>query len=152
LPGLESSEVPEIKRSALMPFPARLMYDIVNDVDSYPDFLPWCGGVETHRIDEFSQEASILMRAAGLNQRFKTRNCMVPGETISMELVDGPFSKLDGLWCFTPIDDEACKIELKLRFEMKKGLANALLAPAFSRIANTMVDSFCARARELNEN
>jgi len=143
--------VPEIRRSALMPYPVQFMYDIVNDVDSYPEFLPWCGGVKIHQLDNSSMEASILMRGAGLNHWFKTLNSMVPGQSIEMELVEGPFSKLDGLWSFTPIDSEGCKIELRLLFEMKQGLASTLIAPAFSRIANTMVDSFCDRARDQYE-
>jgi ribosome-associated toxin RatA of RatAB toxin-antitoxin module len=143
--------VPEIRRSALMPYPAQFMYDIVNDVDSYPVFLPWCGGVKIHKLDNFSMGASILMRGAGINHWFKTRNSMVPGKSIEMELVEGPFSKLDGRWSFTPIDSDGCKIELRLLFEMKQGLASTLIAPAFSRIANTMVDSFCDRARDQYE-
>jgi ribosome-associated toxin RatA of RatAB toxin-antitoxin module len=142
--------VPEIRRSALMPYPARVMYDIVNDVARYPDFLPWCGGVEIHRVDEGSMEASISMQAAGLNHWFKTRNSMVPAMSISMMLLEGPFSKLEGRWVFTQLDSDGCKIELALVFEMKKNLTSALIAPAFSRIANTMVDSFCDRARKLH--
>jgi ribosome-associated toxin RatA of RatAB toxin-antitoxin module len=134
-----------------MPYPAQFMYDIVNDVDSYPEFLPWCGGVKIHQLDNSSMEASILMHGAGLNHWFKTRNSMVPGQSIEMELVEGPFSKLEGLWSFTPIDSEGCKIELRLLFEMKQGLASTLIAPAFSRIGNTMVDSFCDRARDQYE-
>ena len=143
--------MPEIRRSALMPYPVQFMYEIVNDVDAYPEFLPWCGGVKVHQLDSSSMEASILMRGAGLNHWFKTRNTMVPGKSIEMELVEGPFSKLEGLWSFTPIDSDGCKIELKLLFEMKQGLASTLIAPAFSRIANTMVDSFCDRARDQYE-
>lgn len=143
--------MPEIRRSALMPYPVQFMYDIVNDVDSYPEFLPWCGDVKIHQLDNSSMEASILMRGAGLNHWFKTRNSMVPGQSIEMELVEGPFSKLEGLWSFTPIDSEGCKIELRLLFEMKQGLASTLIAPAFSHIGNTMVDSFCDRARDQYE-
>ena len=143
--------MPEIRRSALMPYPARFMYDVVNNVDSYPDFLPWCGGVETHHIDETSMEASILMRGVGLNHWFKTRNSMQPGKSIAMVLVEGPFSRLEGLWRFTPVDAEGCKVELALEYELKQGLASAIIAPAFSRIANTMVRSFCEHASELYE-
>ena len=134
-----------------MPYPARFMYEVVNDVDNYPVFLPWCGGVETHHVDENSMEASILMRGAGLNHWFKTRNSMQPGESIEMALVEGPFSRLEGLWKFTPVDAEGCKVELVLAYELKQGLASAIIAPAFSRIANTMVSSFCERASELYE-
>jgi ribosome-associated toxin RatA of RatAB toxin-antitoxin module len=143
--------VPEIKRSALMPYAAQIMYDIVNDVQRYPEFLPWCGGVKVHRADSHSMEAAILMQAAGLNHWFKTRNAMVPGESIEITLLEGPFSKLEGSWNFTSLNDDGCKIELMLQFEIKHSLAAAIIAPAFSRIANTMVESFCNRARDLHE-
>ena len=143
--------MPEIKRSALMPYPARFMYDIVNDVERYPEFLPWCGGARLEHADEHSMRAAILMQAAGLNHWFKTRNTMVPGESIEIELVEGPFSRLDGSWRFTQLNDQGCKIELALNFEIKHGLAAAIMTPAFSRIANTLVESFCNRARQLHE-
>lgn len=131
-----------------MPYPADFMYDIVNDVDSYPDFLPWCAEVKVHQVDDVSMEASILMRGIGLNHWLKTRNSMVAGESIDMALVEGPFSKLEGHWEFTPIANEGCKIELVMQFEIEKSITAALIAPAFSHIANSMVDSFCNRARE----
>jgi ribosome-associated toxin RatA of RatAB toxin-antitoxin module len=143
--------MPEIKRSALMPYPAGVMYDIVNDVERYPEYLPWCGGVKLHESQETSMEASILMRAAGLNHWFKTRNRMVPGKSIEISLVEGPFSQLEGSWRFTPIDTDGCKIELLLQFEIHNSLAAVVIKPAFSRIANTMVESFCTRASQLYE-
>ena len=141
----------EIERSALMPYSARVMYDIVNDVEHYPVFLPWCGATRIEQSDEYSMIAAILMQAAGLNHWFKTGNSMVPGERIDISLLEGPFSKLDGSWRFTPINSDGCKIELVLNFEIKHNLASAIIAPAFSRIANTLVESFCNRARDLHE-
>jgi ribosome-associated toxin RatA of RatAB toxin-antitoxin module len=141
----------EIERSALMPYPARVMYDIVNDVEHYPEFLPWCGATRIEHQDEHSMVAAILMQAAGLNHWFKTGNSMVQGERIDISLLEGPFSKLDGSWLFTPINSDGCKIELVLNFEIKHNLARAIIAPAFSRIANTLVESFCNRARDLHE-
>jgi len=76
---------------------------------------------------------------------------MQPGESIEMALVEGPFSRLEGRWSFTPLDTEGCKVELVLQYELKQGLASAIIAPAFSRIANTMVSSFCERANDLYE-
>jgi ribosome-associated toxin RatA of RatAB toxin-antitoxin module len=96
-------------------------------------------------------EAAILMQAAGLNHWFKTRNTMVPGESIEIALLEGPFSQLEGSWNFTSLGSDGCKIELMLKYEIKHNLAAAIIAPAFSRIANTMVESFCNRARELHE-
>ncbi len=141
----------KIIRSALMPYPPGVLYDIVNDVDSYPEFLPWCGGVRIDQLSETSMEAAILMQTAGLNHWFKTRNRMVPGESIDITLLEGPFKRLDGSWRFSPLDTDGCKIELMLNFEIKHNLASAIIAPAFTRIANTMVESFCNRATDQNE-
>ena len=140
-----------VSRRALMPYSAEVMYGIVRDVDRYPEFLPWCGGSRIHRQDEREMEASVEIRMAGLRQSFTTLNRMQPGRSIDMELIDGPFDVLQGQWRFTPIEDSGCRIELELKFKLKRGMAAKLIAPAFSKIANTMVDSFCARARELNE-
>ena len=142
--------MPDIERSALLPYAPGVIYDIVNDVERYPDFLPWCGGARIHHGDRYSMEAAILMQAAGLNHWFTTRNRMQPGESIEIELVDGPFERLDGRWLFRPIDSDGCKIELLLHYEIKHNLAATIIAPAFTRIANTMVESFCNRARDLD--
>ena len=142
--------MPEISRSALLPYPPRFVYDIVNDVEAYPAFLPWCGGAELHRADQTSLEASIKISVAGVDQWFRTRNAMIPGESIEIELVEGPFKRLQGRWNFVSLDGSGCKIELVLAFEFKRGLTAAVIGPAFTRIANTMVDSFCQRARELH--
>jgi ribosome-associated toxin RatA of RatAB toxin-antitoxin module len=120
-------------------------------VERYSEFLPWCGGSEVLEANETEMEASITIRLAGLEQRLTTRNRMQPGKSIEMELLDGPFDYLHGEWRFTPLADQGCKVALELQFQLKAGLASAIIAPAFSKIANTMVDSFCARARYLNE-
>ena len=148
---LESFEVPRISRSALLPYPPRFVYDIVNEVEAYPEFLPWCGGVEIEQADTTGMRASIRISGAGLNQWFKTRNRMVPGESIEIELVEGPFTNLQGRWQFTPLDDAGCRIDLTMEFEFKAGLAAALIRPAFTRIANTLVNSFCTRAHQLHD-
>lgn len=143
--------MPEIKRSALLPYPAGFMYQVVNDVEAYPEFLPWCGGARIHVVDNSSMEASILISIAGIERWFRTCNRLRADESIELTLLDGPFESLEGSWKFVPLADDSCKIELQLNFEMKRGLASAVIAPAFTRIANTLVDSFCARAKELHE-
>lgn len=143
--------MPEILRSALMPFSADYMYQVVNDVAAYPQFLPWCGGVKIHHADDSLMEASILMKKGKLDHWFRTRNNLQPGRLIEMTLVEGPFNKLQGCWRFTPVGDAASKIELSLSFEMDKGLTAMLIKPVFTRIANTMVASFCDRAQALHE-
>ena len=143
--------MPEIKRSALLPYPADFMYALVNDVAAYPEFLPWCAETRIHQVDENNMEASILMQKSGLRQWFKTRNQLEPGRSIKMSLLEGPFSQLEGSWMFTPVGESGCKIEFELSFEIRRGLASAIISPAFSLIANSMVESFCARAREIHE-
>ncbi|MCP4494018.1 MAG: type II toxin-antitoxin system RatA family toxin [Gammaproteobacteria bacterium] len=142
--------MPKINRSALMPFAAQYMYDIVNDVSAYPDFLPWCGGAKILSSGEGYREAAVLIKKGPLNHWFSTRNQLTKNARIDMRLVDGPFKKLQGAWEFRVLDDEACKILLNLEFEFSNGLTAALLTPVFSQIANTMVDSFCARAQEIH--
>ena len=142
--------MPEISRNALLPYPAVFMYDIVNQVEAYPEFLPWCGGARVHQASETELEASIKISVGALDKWFKTRNTMVPGRSIEIELVDGPFKSLHGRWQFIELEDNECKIELVLKFEFKAGLAAAVIGPVFTRIANTMVDSFCQRAREIH--
>jgi ribosome-associated toxin RatA of RatAB toxin-antitoxin module len=142
--------VPEVKRSALLTYSAHSLYDIVNDVSAYPEFLPWCGGVEIHRQDSASMEATIKMKMGKLDHRFKTRNTMIPNESISMSLLEGPFSKLEGEWRFSDIENLGSKIEFELSFEVASPITSAIITPAFTHIANTMVDSFCSRARQLH--
>ena len=141
----------EIRRSAILPYPPGELYALVNDVEAYPQFLPWCGDAKILARGPDSMDASILIRRAGLNQWFTTRNRLLADESIEMELLDGPFERLHGHWRFEPLDDSGCRIEFVLRFEMKRGLASAIIAPAFRKIADTLIDSFCDRARELHE-
>ena len=91
------------------------------------------------------------MKKGKLNHWFSTHNQLAKNKAIDMKLIDGPFKKLEGVWHFQSLDAESCKIELHLEFEFSIGLASALLTPIFSQIANTMVDSFCSRAYEVNE-
>ncbi|NNE64417.1 MAG: type II toxin-antitoxin system RatA family toxin [Gammaproteobacteria bacterium] len=142
--------MPKIRRSAIMPFSAEVMYDIVNDIEAYPEFLPWCGGARINHRDETIMEASVLMKKGLLNHWFTTRNKLYSNERIEMNLVDGPFKVLQGSWEFCRIDEDASRIELDLTFEFSSGVATSVLTPVFSKIANTMVDSFCARAYEIN--
>ena len=132
-----------------MPYSTRAMFDIVNNVRAYPEFLPWCGDVRILNEEGDFMEASVLMKKGPLNHWFSTRNYLQEFSTINMSLIDGPFKKLNGSWQFQAFDEESCKVELKLDFEFSTGLTSRLLSPVFSQIANTMVDSFCARAHEV---
>jgi ribosome-associated toxin RatA of RatAB toxin-antitoxin module len=142
--------VTSINRSALMPYPAQTMYEVVNNVAGYPEFLPWCADAKILCQNETSMDASLLISNAGVNHWFSTRNLLVKNKKIKMKLLDGPFKRLEGSWEFVEFDEQASKIILQLEFEFSLGLGKTLIAPIFSQIANTLVDSFCARAHEVN--
>ena len=132
-----------------MPFSAMQMYDLVNDVESYPRFLPWCsdGRLVSSTEDELCGE--IEVSRAGVKQRFTTCNKLVKGERIDIGLKKGPFKKLEGSWVFTPLQENACKVELSLHFEFSGALIDRAFGKVFNQIAVTMVDAFCKRAGEV---
>lgn len=137
----------KVARTALMPYSAKQMFDIVNGVAAYPDFLPWCGGAEVLSETEIEMNASVTIAKAGIKQTFQTRNHLVSGERIEMHLVEGPFKHLKGEWHFKPLDENACKIAFEVEFEVSSGLLNAAIGPIFEQIASTLVESFCTRAK-----
>ncbi|WP_024851345.1 type II toxin-antitoxin system RatA family toxin [Hydrogenovibrio kuenenii] len=139
----------KIIRSALLPYSALEVYNIVNDVAAYPEFLPWCGGSEVIESNETMMVASVTIAKAGLKQTFVTQNTLKPGESIKMQLVEGPFSHLAGEWVFKVLDERACKITFELAFEVSHPLLKAALGAVFEQIASTMVQSFCERAKQI---
>ncbi|ALN18040.1 type II toxin-antitoxin system RatA family toxin [Ectopseudomonas mendocina] len=138
-----------IQRSALLPYPAQALYDLVNDVASYPQFLPWCSASEILEASETHMLASLEVAKGGIGQRFVTRNVLLPGQRIEMNLQEGPFTSLNGIWEFKALGDKACKISLDLTFDYAGPLVRATLGPLFNQAANTMVDAFCQRAKQL---
>lgn len=134
-----------------MPYSAKTMYEVVNRVSEYPEFLPWCADAKILSQNDTSMDASILIKKAGVNHWFSTSNSLVKNKTIEMNLLDGPFKKLEGVWEFIEFDEKASKIILKLEFEFSLGLGKTLIAPVFSQIANSMVESFCNRAHQINK-
>ena len=140
---------PHIQRSALLPYSAAALYDLINDVPSYPQFLPWCSASEVLEETEDSMRAALMIAKWHLSQRFVTKNTLVPNQSISMALEEGPFSQLQGTWEFKALGEKACKISLDLEFDYAGPIINATLGPLFTQAANTMVDAFCQRAKEL---
>lgn len=138
-----------IQRSALLPYPAQALYDLVNDVASYPKFLPWCAASEVLEVSDNLMRASLTVAKGNVSQRFMTRNSLVLGQSIEMQLEEGPFSQLQGVWEFKALGDKACKISLDLTFDYAGPLVRATLGPLFTQAANTMVDAFCQRAKQL---
>ncbi|MBC9249414.1 ubiquinone-binding protein [Pseudomonas alcaligenes] len=138
-----------IQRSALLPYPASALYELVNDVASYPQFLPWCSASCVLESSAEEMRASLTVAKGGLSQQFMTRNRLVAGQSIEMKLVEGPFSQLHGLWEFKALGDKACKISLDMTFDYAGPLVKATLGPLFTQAANTLVDAFCQRAKQL---
>lgn len=138
-----------IQRSALLPFPATALYGLVNDVARYPEFLPWCAATEVLEESATKMRASMTLSKGGVSQRFVTCNSLQAGERIEMNLEEGPFTQLHGIWEFKALTDKACKISLDLSFDYSGSLVKATLGPLFNQAANTLVDAFCQRAKQL---
>ncbi|RDK89996.1 type II toxin-antitoxin system RatA family toxin [Enterobacillus tribolii] len=141
--------MPQISRSALVPFSARQMYQLVNDVAAYPAFLPGCIGSRVLESGPESMTAAVAVSKAGISKTFTTRNTLTDNSSIRMQLVDGPFRKLMGGWQFTPLSDDACKVELHLDFEFTNKLVELAFGKIFKELAGSMVQAFTSRAREV---
>ncbi len=141
--------MPTINRSALVPFSPEQMFEIVNDVDKYVEFLPWCGASEKLDVEGSSVKASVTIAKGPVNKTFITQNTLDINKEIEMELVDGPFKYLKGSWRFEDIKGQACKISLDLEFEFTNGLVSMAIGPIFNQIANSMVDAFVERAKNI---
>jgi ribosome-associated toxin RatA of RatAB toxin-antitoxin module len=139
-----------IQRSALLPYPAQALYDLVNDVARYSEFLPWCSSAQVLEVSEHAMRASLAIAKGGLSQHFVTQNTLVPGQSIVMDLVEGPFNQLHGVWTFKALGEKACKISLDLSFDYAGPIIRATLGPLFNQAANTLVDAFCQRAKALH--
>ncbi|MDX8126645.1 type II toxin-antitoxin system RatA family toxin [Methylomonas sp. BW4-1] len=138
-----------VQKSALVKFSAKQMFDLVDDIESYPKFLPWCSGSKILKREGNIVEGQIDIAKAGFHKSFTTRNKIDQGGRIQISLLDGPFSSLEGFWSFMPLREDASKISLDLEFEISGMLANLAFGPVFNQICNTMVTSFTQRAKAL---
>jgi ribosome-associated toxin RatA of RatAB toxin-antitoxin module len=138
-----------IQKSALVKYSARQMFDLVNDIETYPKFLPWCSGSRIIKREEDFVEAELMISKGGFNKSFSTRNTIDEGGRITVSLLNGPFSYLEGVWNFMPLREDASKISLDLEFEMSGVLANLAFGAVFNQICNTMVASFISRAKDV---
>ena len=125
------------------------MYDLVCDIDAYPQFLPWCGGSRILKREDDVIEAELLIAKGGFKKAFSTRNRIENGTKMTISLLNGPFTSMEGEWNFTPLREDACKISLDLEFEMPGKLANLAFGAVFNQICNTMVSSFTSRAKQV---
>lgn len=139
----------QVKRSALVLHTAEQMFDLVNDVRQYPQFLPWCSATEVGAESDQVLEATLYLAKGGLKYSFTTRNQLDRPRQMDIALVEGPFSSLHGIWVFTPLSDEACKVELTMEFEFQGKLTGMAMSKVFSSVATTLVDAFVTRADEV---
>ena len=148
-----------VKKSVLLWYSPREMYELVTAVEDYPAFLPWCANAEVLQRDDIGATVRLTLAKGGVRHAFTTRNLHRPDAEVQVHLVDGPFSLLAGTWTFLPIgragadpDDEprACRIEFDLRYAFASKALEAVVSPVFDRIANTFVDSFVQRAEQVH--
>jgi ribosome-associated toxin RatA of RatAB toxin-antitoxin module len=148
-----------VKRSVLLWYSPREMYELVTAVEDYPVFLPWCAQAEVVERHGDGMTARLTLAKGGLRHAFTTRNHHRDGEQVRVALIDGPFSELEGTWQFLPVarggvardaDASACRIEFDLRYAFANVALETLISPVFDRIANTLVDSFVQRAEQVH--
>lgn len=146
----------QVQKSVLLWYAPEEMYALVTDVRSYPQFLPWCQRVEVLTESETEMTARLHLSYAGVKQSFTTRNDQQPGRQLTLTLVDGPFSKLEGCWRFIGLGEadeqgrhRACKVEFEMSYAFSSRPLELVVSPVFDRIANTFVDAFVARAEQV---
>lgn len=140
----------QVERSAIVPFTAEAMFDLVADVEAYPHFLPGCCGSTVHERNGDSVVASIALAQGPLKTEFRTRNRLQRPVRIEMALEEGPFSALRGVWEFTPLGSEGCRVSLDISFAFASRVTDLLLGPPFEALCNQLVDAFVKRARAVH--
>lgn len=138
-----------VHKSVLLPFSAEQMFALVDNIEDYPKFLPWCGGAEVKQREGNKVVATLKINYHGVKQTFTTENTNTPPTEMNMALIEGPFKHLNGTWLFKPLRSDACKIEFNLHYEFSSRLLEQLIGPVFSMIANSFVESFVKRAEAL---
>jgi ribosome-associated toxin RatA of RatAB toxin-antitoxin module len=139
----------EIRRSAIVEHSAAEMYRLVDDVESYPQFLPWCRAVRVEIVGG-QRHATLTVGLGAIRQSFTTVNENLPDEAIDLRLVEGPFKRFRAAWRFKPLSESACEIVYAMHYEFASRMIGKLLEPLFDQIADTMVDAFTRRANELH--
>ncbi len=139
----------KVEKTVLVMHSAEQMYALVDAVEDYPKFLPWCGGVELLERTDVSTSATLHINYHGVKQNFTTQNIKAFPHSMDMQLIDGPFKHLDGDWRFVELRPNACKIEFSLNYEFANSFLEKIIAPVFNHIAATFVDDFVARADKI---
>ena len=139
----------EVNQSVLVPYSAAQMFELVDAVERYPEFLPWCAASELIDRNDAELRAALHVNFRGIKQKFSTRNSRSAPNAMGIQLVEGPFKALEGSWKFIPLSDAGCKVEFRLSWEFSSRLLASLAGPVFNHIALTMVDAFVKRAESL---
>ena len=135
-----------VHKSVLLGYSAEQMFALVDNVEDYPKFLPWCGGTEVHQRDGDKVIATLKINYHGVKQTFSTENLHSRPHSITMTLREGPFKHLHGTWTFKALREDACKIDFDLHYEFSSRVLEQVIGPVFNMIANSFVDSFSKRA------
>ncbi|MBX3616919.1 type II toxin-antitoxin system RatA family toxin [Nitrosomonas sp.] len=139
----------EIEKSVLVEYSASQMFALVDNVEEYPSFLPWCGGTSVDPQDEVTTHATVKINYHHIQHSFTTINKRFPPDLIEMSLLDGPFEHLDGYWQFISLSEHACKIKFRLHYTFSHKILEKLVGPVFHMIANSFVESFIERAETI---
>jgi ribosome-associated toxin RatA of RatAB toxin-antitoxin module len=139
----------KVEKNVLVPHSAEQMFTLVDRIEDYQAFLPWCGGIDLIERSEQTTTATIYIDYHGLKQSFTTQNQKQFPNKMEMQLKDGPFKQFNGQWRFIELNENACKIEFILEYEFSNALLGKIISPVFSHIANTFVDSFVTRAEQI---
>ena len=134
-----------ISRSAIVECDAMYFYSLVEAIESYPEFLPWCAAAQMHEREADRSVATLTLAVKGLRHTLTTENTHVPGQSIDMRLVKGPFKHFAAAWRFTPLGEDACKAEYSMEYEFSNRAVAAVLDPVFGRIADSTMDAFAKR-------
>jgi len=137
-----------IKKNAIVPHSNAKIFELVDRVEDYPDFLPWCGDTKVIARTDKITRATILINYKGIKQSFTTENVKIYPEQMLIKLIDGPFKKLEGRWQFIEIEAGACRIDLELHYEFSNIILDKLISPVFNMIANTFIDNFVDQANK----
>ena len=140
----------KVTKSVLVPYAAAQMFALVDDVEAYPQFLPWCGGAKVLDRDANGKTARVDIDYHGVKAHFTTHNTTVRAEKIVITLKDGPFRHLHGEWRFRALAEDASKVEFELAYEFTTTLIETIVGPVFNHIANTFIDAFVRRAEKLH--
>ena len=138
-----------VSRSAIVPFSASEMFALVDDIEAYPDFLPWCDTAIVHTRGDSMVEATLEIHRGGISKSFTTRNTLQQNKSIELVLIGGPFRRLSGGWVFQELGESGCKVSLELEFEFKNSITDRLFGPYFEASCNSLVDAFTRRAAEV---